>query len=135
MKKGEVTLKPLVKVGTIIKKHQILASVMHISDTIPCDNVLSEDHYLKLVKSTSLSDRYEAAKALSYFKSAKTMTILKEKLNDEKEHIYIRLESAASLLKMGSKESVPFFEEILNDAYLENRLDCVIVLGEIEQSE
>lgn len=54
---------------------------------------------------------------------------------DEKEHIYIRLESACSLLKIGNKESVPFFEKLLCDQYLENRLECVIVLGEIDQGE
>ena len=56
-------------------------------------------------------------------------------MNDEKEHIYIRLEAASSLLKMRDKESVPFFEKMLNDTYLENRLECVIVLGEIGQPE
>jgi HEAT repeat protein len=106
-----------------------------ISDTVPCTGTLPEDYYIALMKSASLSDRYGAAKALSYFKSAKTMSVLKEKVKDDKEHVYIRLESASSLLKMGNKEGVPFFEKMLNDSYLENRLECVIILGEIGQSE
>jgi HEAT repeat protein len=36
---------------------------------------------------------------------------------------------------MGNKESVPFFEKLLCDQYLENRLECAIVLGEIGQKE
>jgi hypothetical protein len=135
MKKSELALKPLVKIGDVIKKHQIIASVIPVSDTIPCQDVLSQDYYIKLMKSTALSDRYGASKALSYFKSVKTIATLEENLNDKKEHIYIRLESASSLLKMGNKNSVPFFEDMLNDAYLANRLECVIVLGEIEQKE
>jgi HEAT repeat protein len=135
LKKGELVLTPLVKVDAPIKRNQILASVVPASDRIPCISTLTQDYYVKLMKSPSLSDRYGAAKALSYFKSSETIATLKERVKDEKEHIYIRLESASSLLKMGNKESIPFFEKLLSDPYLENRLECVIVLGEIGQSE
>jgi HEAT repeat protein len=54
---------------------------------------------------------------------------------DEKEHIYVRVESASSLLKLGRKESVSFFKDMLNNPYLENRLEAVIILGEISQDE
>jgi HEAT repeat protein len=87
------------------------------------------------MRSASLSDRYGAAKALSFFKSNETISALKDKMEDEREHIYIRLESASSLLKTGNKDSLPFFEKMLCDQYLENRLECVIVLGEIGQRE
>jgi HEAT repeat protein len=56
-------------------------------------------------------------------------------MNDEREHIYIRLEAASSLLKMGQKESLPFFEKVLIDSYLANRLECVIILSEISGDE
>jgi hypothetical protein len=135
LKKGELILTPLVKVGDTVRRNQILASVVQASDKIPCSGNLTQSHYIKLMKSASLSDRYGAAKALSFFKSNETISALKDKMRDEKEHIYIRLESASSLLKMGNKESVPFFEKLLCDQYLENRLECVIVLGEIAQSE
>jgi HEAT repeat protein len=135
LKKGKLVLTPLVKVGDTIRRNQILASVVPTSHKITCDGNLTQSYYIKLMKSSSLSDRYGAAKALSFFKSNETISILKEKMRDEKEHIYIRLESASSLLKIGNKESVPFFEKLLCDQYLENRLECVIVLGEIGQRE
>lgn len=135
LKKSDLVLTPLVHAGDWVKKNQILASVVPVSNEVLCSDALNQEHYMELFKSTSISDRYGAAKALSYFKSVKTIQTLKQRMNDEKEHIYVRLESAASLLKMGDKESVPFFEKMLNDAYLENRLECVIVLGEVGQPE
>jgi hypothetical protein len=135
LKKGELSLTPLVKVGETIKRNQILASVVAASDKIPCGGNLTQSYYTELMKSASLSDRYGAAKALSFFKASETISALKDKVRDEKEHVYIRLESASSMLKMGNKESLPFFEKMLCDQYLENRLECVIVLGEIDQRE
>ncbi len=85
-----------------------------------------------MLKSTSLSERYAAAKALSYFpKDQQVVKALLEKMGDAKDHIYIRLEAASSILKLGQKESIDFFKEVLKDAYLENRLEGVIILGEI----
>ena len=135
LKKGELALMPLVKVGDTIGRNQILASVVAASDRIPCGGNLTQSYYIELMKSASLSDRYGAAKALAFFKSNETISTLKDKMRDETEHIYIRLESASSLLKMGNKENLPFFEKLLCDQYLENRLECVIVVGEISQRE
>jgi len=135
LKKGDLVLTPLVHAGDSVKRNQILASVVPVSNKVPCSGTLSQDYYIELMKSTSISDRYGTAKALSYFKSDETISTLKQGMNDEKEHIYIRLEAASSLLKMADKESVPFFEKMLNDTYLENRLECVIVLGEVGQPE
>ena len=135
LKKGELALASLVSTGVTVKRNQILGSVVPVSDKIHCSGALDQEYYLDLIKSTSLSDRYAAAKALSYFKSDETILALKKRVSDEKEHIYIRLESASSLLKIGNRESVPFFKKMLDDPYLENRLECVIVLGEIGQSD
>jgi len=135
LKKRDLALSPLVQIGDAVEKNQIVASVVPVSDTIPCEGILDQDHYLGLLESASLSDRYMAAKALSHFKSDKATLGLKERMNDEKEHIYVRLEAASSLLKMGNKEGVSFLKKMLDDPYLENRLECVIVLGEIDQNE
>jgi hypothetical protein len=135
LRKKSFLLTPLVRVGSAVKKNQILASVVPVLDTIPCKDILTETYYVDLMKSTSLSDRYTAAKALAYFRTDRSMASLKERMNDDREHIYVRLESASSLLKMGNKESISFFKKMLDDSYLENRLESVIVLGEINQSE
>jgi hypothetical protein len=135
LKKGDIVLSPLVHAGDIVRQNQILASVVPVSNKVQCNDALSQCYYLDLLKSTSISERYGAAKALSCFKSNETFQALKQRMNDEKEHIYIRLEAASSILKLGSKESIPFFEKMIHDSYLENRLECVIVLGEVNQSE
>ena len=131
LKKGNILLTPLVRVGDPVRQNQILATVVPVSIKIQCSDALSQGYYLGLLKSTSISERYGAAKALSCFKSNETVEALKQRMNDEKEHIYIRLEAASSILKLGSKGSMPFFEKMLIDSYLENRLECVIVLGEV----
>ncbi len=133
LKKGNIVLVPLVRVEDPIRQNQILASVVPVYSKIQCSDALSQSYYLDLLKSTSISERYGAAKALSCFKSDQTVEALKQRMNDDKEHIYIRLEAASSILKLGSKESIPFFEKMLVDSYLENRLECVIVLGEVNQ--
>lgn len=130
-KKG-IKLTPLVGAGEPIKKCQIIASVVPVFDGFRCENDHKDLDYIKQLHSSSLSDRYVASKALSFFKSEDSIRGLKERLNDEKEHIYVRLEAASSLLKLGQKESLSFLEKVLDDQYLENRLECVIVLGEIK---
>jgi HEAT repeat protein len=85
-----------------------------------------------MLDSTSLSDRYVSAKALAHFPSANAGDALARMVKNDKEHIYVRLEAASSLLKLGHTEYLIFFKELLNDQYLENRLECVIVLGEID---
>jgi hypothetical protein len=50
---------------------------------------------------------------------------------DTKDHIYVRLEAAASLSRRGDRRGIAFIEKCLSDRYLENRLEAVIVLGEI----
>lgn len=132
LKKREIKLTPLAKEKDEIKQEQVVASVVPIVKIFNCDEVKDVKYYSKMLKSSSLSDRYAAAKALFNFPSDESMGILIEKMNDAKDHIYIRLEAASSILKLGSKESIPFFKQTLNDPYLENRLEAVIILGEIK---
>jgi HEAT repeat protein len=125
----------LVKVGEEIKENQIIASVVPVSSSFSCTKKCKENNYLTSLQSNDLSERYAAAKALSYFDSKKSEAALLSSMNNQSEHIYVRLESAASLLKRGITESLRFFADILKDTYLENRLECVIILGEIKKPE
>ncbi|ODS32845.1 MAG: PBS lyase HEAT-like repeat protein [Candidatus Scalindua rubra] len=129
-KKG-IKLKPIVAEQESIKENQIIASVVPISNKFVCPKDKRVRDYIKLINSVSLSDRYAAAKALSHFEAGDVVDTLLEKMGDSKDHIYIRLEAAASVLKLGSTESLKFFKDVLNDEYLENRLEGVIILGEI----
>lgn len=133
--KNGLKLAPLVSQNDSIREGQIIASVVPIITNFKCENSVSEEHYLKLLDSSSITERYAAAKALAYFKSNKSEKELIKNMNDSKDHIYIRLECASSLLKRGNNSPLKFFEKILGDEYLENRLECIIILGEIKQKD
>lgn len=132
VRKGGIRLNPLVKEGQQIMKNQILASVVPVSSHFPCDGGMSEHEYINLLNSSSLSERYTAAKALAYFDSAKTRKALAQKTKDHKEHIYVKLEASASLARLGEEQGWKFIGDCLSDEYLQNRLETVIALGEIK---
>lgn len=131
-KKGQVIV-PLVEEGGRIAGNQILASAVPVSLDFPCDKSASESHYIELLSSTSLSKRYTATKALAFFVSPEITHSLVNKLNDFSEHIYIRLEAAASLAHQDDDRGYDFIKMCLIDEYLQSRLEAVIVLGEINK--
>ena len=129
-KKGQVMM-PLVNNDDNIAVSQILASVVPVTTGFHCDKSVSGSHYITLLSSTSLNKRYMAAKALAFFDSSEASDSLVNKLDDPGEHIYVRLETAASLAHLDDKRGYDFIEACLSDEYLQNRLEAVIVLGEI----
>jgi HEAT repeat protein len=131
-RKGRVMM-PLVKKNEKIVRNQIVASVVPVSLGFPCDKSTSEDRYIELLISASLSKRYMAAKALAFFVSSKITGSLIDKLNDSNEHIYVRLEAAASLAHQDNDRGYEFIKQCLSDEYLQNRLEAVITLGEIDK--
>ena len=128
--KGGKRLSPLVKIGDKVQPNQILASVVNISQTIP-DTIVNSNFFLANLSSLILSERYAAAKALSYFNEKKVISSLLNKLIDKDEHIYVKLEVAASLCRLGA-DGYTFIRECLKDTYLQNILEAVIVLAEIK---
>lgn len=130
-----VKLSPTVKLDEQIGESQIIACIAPVFREIGCKKDHTDKDYIEMLNSPSLSDRYAAAKALPYFESKDSIANLIEKMNDEREHIYVRLEAASSLLKMGQRNSISFFEKVLNDSYLANRLEGVIILSEINRDE
>jgi hypothetical protein len=124
-------LTPCVVVGDRVRQHQIVASVVPVSTSFPCAGGAGLQTYLDLTRSTSLSDRYTAAKALRRFGDEAAKEALLSRLQDEREHVYVRLEAAAGLLARGRAEGRNFFAATLGDDYLERRLEAVIVLGEV----
>lgn len=133
-KKG-IKLKPLTQVGKQIRKGKILASVVQATDTIPKTAQVDSNYYLNQLSSSSISDRYCAAKALSTLTLVEPQKVLLEKLSDEAEHIYIRLEVAASLARAQNPNGIEFIRKIFSGSYLEHRLEAVIILGEIKTNE
>jgi len=130
--KKDIEIQPLVNIGDKISENEIIASVVPIVKYFQCKPKVSENHYISLFQSKSLSERYAAAKSLSYFKIKKeALNSLIHTLNDSDEHIYIRLESAATLSRNNVKDGYKFIEDCLKSGHPVDKLEAIIVLGEI----
>ena len=133
-KKG-IALETLVGKNADVEQGQVLASVVPVTDRLPRRTV-SHGHYARLLKSSSITDRYTAAKAMSHLKAASCcITLLERRVADENEHIYVRLEAAASLVRVGCQDGFKFLRSMLEAEYLEHRLETVIILGELPGRE
>jgi len=129
--KKSIPLQVLVAPGDAIQEGQIIQSVVPVHQSIPLNDALPVTHYLDMLVSRSLPERYAAAKALAFFDDRQIQFALKGLLADQKEHIYVQLEAAATLMKLDGPAAIAFFKEAMASEYLENRLEAVIVLGEI----
>lgn len=129
-KKGK-KLTPLVSVGDCFIEAQVLAAVVPILRSFPCERTASVDYYISKLSSPSLSERYTAVKALSFYPDKHITKVLVKKIQESDEHIYIKLEAAATLARREDTRGFTFIEQSLKDEYLQNRLEAVIILGEI----
>ena len=129
--KQKLSMSPLVGEGDGVLQNQVLASVVPVVKRFPCSKSITPKDYITQLSNPSLSERYTAAKALSLLRSRATSLALHAKIKEAAEHIYIRLEAAASLAHQGEEEGWLFIKQCLTDDYLQNRLEAVIVLGEI----
>jgi HEAT repeat protein len=135
LKRGPARLTPLVKAEDTVKPLQIVAAVVPVSSAYPCAGGVGISDYVALSRSTSLSDRYAAVKALGRFPEPKATAALLARVEDSKEHVYVRVDAAAGLLRRAHPAGVGFLRESLVGPYLENRLEAVIVLGEVGGAE
>ena len=127
-------LKPLVRAGDVVVANQVLAAVVSVIEQFPCSAAATQEYYIALLSSSSLGERYAAARALCRFPSRDTSRALLGKLGEGNEHIYARLEAAASLARHGEESGWSFLRQCLSDDYLQNRLEAVIVLAELPAS-
>lgn len=131
--KGKTKIQPLVKTGTKIKEDEIIASVVPVVPHFSCDKNTNPEVYTKKLESISLSERYAASKALSHFElSDVVIKILKEKLADNDEHIYVKMECAATLSRNNKEEGFNFISDCLQSEQLVERLEAVIISSEIK---
>ena len=134
--KGKIRIAPIVKLEADIEEDEIIASVVPVQHCFECDKKASADIYKEKLKSISLSERYAASKALSHFAlSDEIINTLKAKLKDEAEHIYVKMESAATLSRKGKEEGFQFISECLKSEQLVQRLEAVIISSEIKTPE
>lgn len=129
--KAKLKLTPLVSQSDRVQPNQIIASVVPVTAVLPPPRSVAAEHYIKLAASPALSDRYTAAKALGHFNDTKSVEVLIHQVQDTREHIYIRAEAAAGLMRRQQPIGQDFLVQALYDAYLANRLEAVIILGEI----
>ncbi|MBW8049338.1 MAG: HEAT repeat domain-containing protein [Cytophagales bacterium] len=132
-KKG-VKMRPLVKEGESILQNQIIASVVPVYQYFD-SSAVDQTYFISTLSSTDLSDRYAAAKALSHFKSDKSEKALLSRIEDANEHIYVKLEAAASLARFGNNKGYEFIETCLADDYAQNVLETIIVLAETKSTK
>jgi hypothetical protein len=72
LSKRGINLMPMFQEGDEISMGHIIASVVPIYKDLPCKKNYNADYYIKLLKSTSITDRYASAKALSFFDTPET---------------------------------------------------------------
>jgi HEAT repeat protein len=130
-----IALQPLVKVGDKIRAGQIIASVVPVTATLPCSSSAGRSGFMAMLSSAAVADRYTAAKALSCEPDAASAAALAQRMTDDREHIYVRLESAVGLARAGDAAGMDFIRQTLHGQYLEHRLEAVITLGEIATDE
>ncbi len=130
-----VKLDPCVNEGDRVIANQIIASVVPVKQSFPCKRDVTSAYYIDLLKNTSAVKRYVAVKALSLSNPDEAKNAFVERLQDNDEHIYIKLEAAAGLMRLADERGLEFLQNQLHDSYLEHRLETVIVLGEIEQEQ
>lgn len=135
LKRNNLTLKSLVAINDPVEPTQIIASVVPVTAHWQCKARATAQTYIGLSRSTSLSDRYTAVKALGYFSEQAATDALIERVGDSKEHIYVRVDAAAGLMRRGYQAGRDFLAAALRDEYLENRLEAAIVLGEVATPE
>ena len=99
----------------------------------PASAPVHVEHYIEELGSANERVRFAAAKALSGFRSGAADGALQRRIEDGAEHIFIRLEAAASLARHGYAGAWRFFETTLDDSFAENRLECCIVLAEVKE--
>jgi HEAT repeat protein len=135
LEKGGKKLTPLVAVGQSVERCHVLASVVPVYQTVADDPKVNHKHYLSDLQSLWPSVRFAAAKALGLFRNKTVEAALLKHLQNGSEHIFVRLETAASLARSGNRDGWKFLEDTLKDQFAQHRLEAVIVLAEIHFAE
>jgi hypothetical protein len=140
--RGKLNLIPLVSVGDSVQANQIVAAVVPVNTMLSCPAPVKESFFVEKLASVNLSERYAAAKALRYRGyTATAKSVLKTRVSDSDEDIYVQLEAAAALAAYDDSTGWDFIEGKLRSQTmtvpLETQLETVIVASEIpkERSE
>jgi hypothetical protein len=125
----------LVAQGDRVEVGRIVAAVVPVATDWTCGGGATIDTYVTLAGSSALADRYTAVKALGRFDKAASTDVLTARVADSNEHIYVRAEAAAGLMRRNNAIGRDFLATTLIDEYLENRLEAAIILGEVATTQ
>jgi len=140
--KRKIFLTPCIQKNEIIEENQIIASVVPVVLNISCPETVKETYFVEKLDSVNLSERYAAAKALRYRGYSSTANkVIENRMNDNEEDIYVKLEAAAALV---ARNNIKAWDFLKNKLYsppmtvpLETQLETIIVSSElaVERSE
>ena len=131
MKRRSGRLLPLVTPGDFVEPNQIVAAVIPVQSNWDCTHQADLRTFIQLCSSTSVTDRFTATKALAHAATEEATEVLMRRVKDVREHIYVRLEAASGLMRTHIDIGPEFFLSAIQDEYLDNRLEAVIVLSEV----
>ena len=124
-------LLPLCKVGETVQRNQIVGAVVPAVLNLGCPDDVGEHFFKEKLSSVALSERYAGAKALRFRGFTASAETLRERLADEAEDIYVRLEAAAALAAHEFVEGWQYLEQSLSSAFDQVQMETIIVLSEI----
>lgn len=122
---------PLCQVGETVARNQIVGAVVPAVLDLTCPGDVGEDYFADKLSSAAMSERYAGAKALRFRGYVSASRSLGERLHDESENIYVKLEAAAALAAQGFTEGWEYLERSLSSDYAQVQLETIIVLSEI----
>lgn len=131
LQRREIQLMPLVEPGAHVRAGQILAAVVPVSGRHECVGGAGIEMYIEQSRSISQTDRLAAVKALGRFEGTAATEALLARVEAQGEHVFVRVDAAAGLLRCGHAAGYGVLGNMLQDEYLQNRLEAVIVLGEV----
>lgn len=136
--KGTITLLPQCKTDEVVEANQIVAAVVPVSIMLKPPMPVGEEYFKEKLMSVNLSERYAAAKALRYKGYTTAKDVLKARMTDPDEDIYVQLEAAAALAIHDDDNAWEFIEGKLRGTImavpLETQLETVIVVSEIPKT-
>jgi hypothetical protein len=129
--RGGVHMTPHVVAGDTVRRNQIIASGVPVSHVCGCPGGATLATYMAKATSVSLTDRYMAVKALKRFDDPEALNTLRNRVTDEAEDIYVKVEAAAALLARDHVEGFNFIEGVLSGEHPQFKLEAAIVLADV----
>ena len=135
-------LRPLVSEGDSVEGGDVIASIVQVFQSIPCQKRMHLQEHLEVaIGSESLPEKYAAIKALGYYRLRdkdllQTVTnSLFEIASNASLHPYIQLEAAASLVRLKDNRGYSTIKQFCLADNNSHRLEAALTLAELPSQE